>query len=217
MPQNTQKAATFDQLTLMAQAAKNYAESHGKIEAVKVNNETVTITNKTVNITVPTDLQDLTNTPGYQTQSQVETAINTRVSSLYRPGGAKSAAELTSDLLVAANEGKVYNLTTALTLTAANKDLFTENAEGSYPAGTNVEVFNAGTAETPSYKFDILAGYIDLTGYAQKVPSATAGNLAALNADGSVNDSGVAIATDTEVRSMLTEVFGADAVPDGND
>ena len=76
-----------------------------------------------------------------------------------------------------------------------------------------MEVFNAGTAESPSYKFDILAGYIDLTGYTQKVADATEGHLAALNADGSVNDSGVAIATDAEVTAMLTQTFGADAVP----
>lgn len=212
---STTKAATYDQLKLMAQAAKNHADTHAnKIEAVKVNNEALTIDDsKAVNISVPTDLNQLTNTPGYQTQSEVEDAINAKVAAAYKPGGSKTAAELTSALLVAANEGKVYNLTMALELTDENKVLFAENEKSSFPAGTNVVVFNAGDAETPSYKFDVLAGFVDLSGYTEKVSDATAGNLAALGADGSLSDSGVAMATDAEVRTMLTEVFGASAVP----
>lgn len=30
-----------------------------------------------------------------------------------------------------------------------------------YPSGTNVVIFNAGTDASPSYKFDVLAGFID--------------------------------------------------------
>lgn len=203
------EAVTLEQLALLANTAKDYADSNaGRIDVVTVNNEAVPITDKTVNITVPTDLNQLTNTPGYQTQSEVADAINAKVSSVYKPGGTKTAEELTADLLTAENEGKVYNLTTALTLTAANKALFTENAEGTYPAGTNVEVFNAGTDETPSYKYDVLAGFIDLSGYAGKVSEATAGNLASLNADGSMSDSGVTLATDDDVLTMLRGVFG---------
>lgn len=45
------------------------------INSVKVNNTAVSITDKTVNITVPTNNNQLTNGAGYQTASQVQTLI----------------------------------------------------------------------------------------------------------------------------------------------
>ena len=100
------------------------------------------------------------------TKTEVDNKIAAVQSSAYHAGGSKAAAELTSELLVAANDSKVYNLTTALTITAANKSLFTENAEGSYPMGTNVAVINTGTEQAPAYKFDVMAGFVDLSDYA---------------------------------------------------
>lgn len=85
--------------------------------------------------------------------------------SAYKASGSKQASELTSSLLVAGNVGNVYNLSTALTITSANRDLFVESADGSYPAGTNVVVVNAGTSGSPSYKFDILAGFVDTSSF----------------------------------------------------
>ena len=51
----------------------------GKIDVIKVNGTTQTITNKTVDITVPTNNNQLTNGAGYQTASDVSTAINTAI------------------------------------------------------------------------------------------------------------------------------------------
>ena len=81
------------------------------------------------------------------------------------PKGSKAFAGLTpSTDLVAANLGFMWNITDAFTTTAD----FAEGAGHSIPAGSNVYVANVGTAETPSYKYDIFQGMYDLSGYALK-------------------------------------------------
>lgn len=50
------------------------------IETVKVNGTAQTVTNKSVNITVPTKTSQLTNDNGYQTSSQVATAVQNAIS-----------------------------------------------------------------------------------------------------------------------------------------
>lgn len=81
------------------------------------------------------------------------------------PKGSKAFAGLTpSTDLVAANLGFMWNITDAFTTTAD----FAEGAGHSIPAGANVYVANVGTAETPSYKYDIFQGMYDLSGYALK-------------------------------------------------
>ena len=52
------------------------------IEAITVNNASTTVTNKTVNITVPTNNNQLTNGAGYQTASDVSTAISSAIGDL---------------------------------------------------------------------------------------------------------------------------------------
>ena len=128
---------------------------------------------------------------GYQTASDVQSAINSKIASAYKAGGSKTASEITAGTLnVEANEGKVYNLSDALTLTSSTKSLFVENAENSYPAGTNVVVVAVTANETTTYKFDVLSGFVDLSGYASKVSGATNGNFAALDSNGNLTDSG---------------------------
>ena len=72
-------------------------------------------------------------------------------------------------------------------------------------------------AETTTYLF-IDLGFLADTGKADKVGSATAGNVASLDANGNLMDSGVTasevltnadVATDAECAEMLAEVFGA--------
>ena len=53
-----------------------------KIETVKVNGTALTITSKAVDITVPTNNNQLTNGAGYQNASQVQTAINTALADI---------------------------------------------------------------------------------------------------------------------------------------
>lgn len=105
------------------------------------------------------------------TKSQVYTKseVDGKLSSAYKAQGSKTASALTSSLLVAANEGYVYNISDALTITDSNKSLFVEGVKSSYPAGTNVVVVKVGDA----YKFDVIAGFVDLTAYAKTADQKT--------------------------------------------
>ena len=53
--------------------------------------------------------------------------------------------------------------------------------------------------------------HVDISGKADKVANATEGNLAALDANGNLVDSGHGIATDAEVTAMLNEIYGTPA------
>jgi len=85
--------------------------------------------------------------------SGVQEIVGTAVSTAWKAGGSKAPADLTSSLLVAANEGKVYNMSASGT-TDIN---FIEGAGKSYAAGTDIAVINTGTASSPAYKFNVLA------------------------------------------------------------
>lgn len=63
--------------------------------------------------------------------------------------------------LSAANLGLVVNVTDAFTTT----DSFLEGAGKQHPAGTNVVVVAVTGEEPTSYKYDALAGFVDLSGY----------------------------------------------------
>jgi hypothetical protein len=121
---------------------------------------------------IPTKLSALTNDSGYQTSSQVtsivegkgyqtsaqvQSAINTAISSVYKPQGSVKFASLPTP--ASSNLGYVYNVSDAFTTSST----FLEGSGLSYPAGTNVVVVQSGT----SYLWDVLAGAIDLTPYAK--------------------------------------------------
>ncbi len=89
--------------------------------------------------------------------------INSKLSSAYKAQGSITASELTRSLLDKANEGYVYNISDKLTITDSNKSLFVEGIQDSYIEGTNVVVVNVGG----TYKFDVLAGFVDLSAYAK--------------------------------------------------
>jgi hypothetical protein len=139
--------------------------------------------------------------------------------SVYKAAGNKTCAELVPGLLVASNLGNVYNMTDSGTTTSD----FVEGAGKEIHVGDNVAIVDVGTGGSNVYKFDLLAGMVDLTNYIQKsstaglvkndgtidtssyattsqipdisgkadkVASATNGNLAGLNASGNLTDSG---------------------------
>lgn len=85
--------------------------------------------------------------------SGVQEIVDTAVSTAWKAGGSKAPSDLTSSLLVKANEGKVYNMSASGT-TDSN---FMEGAGKPYTAGTDIAVINNGTAATPDYKFNVLA------------------------------------------------------------
>ena len=172
-------------------ATEDYVdENGGKIDSISIDGTTQTIdANKNVALDlsdyakgedIPTATSDLTNDSGFQTSSDVSTAISTalangndpyqtesdvesaiasQVGSAYKAKGSVTFANLPA--LSATNEGSVYNVTDAFTTTAD----FVEGAGHSYPAGTNVVIINNGTEQSPSYKYDVLTGVTDLSAY----------------------------------------------------
>ena len=90
-------------------ATQAYVSANGgKIDTIKVNGTTQTITNKSVDITVPTAVSDLTNDSGYQTASDVSTAIGTALSSTFTYKGSVATV---NDLPSSGNKtGDVYDV-----------------------------------------------------------------------------------------------------------
>ena len=141
-------------------ATKDYVDANGgKIDTIEVNSVAQTITNKTVNISVPTNNNQLTNGAGYQTASDVSTAIDAKISSTYKAKGSCTFANKPS--LASSHEGEVWNISDSFTTTSD----FVEGAGSTYPAGTNIVVVNIGTNESPTWKYDVLAGFVDLSSY----------------------------------------------------
>lgn len=96
------------------------------------------------------------------TGTAVKSAIDAAISSVYKPAGSIAYASLPTP--TKAVEGNVYNVTDAFTTDSR----FVEGAGKEYPAGTNVVVINTtGT----TYKFDVLAGMVDLSNYQTLITS----------------------------------------------
>ena len=92
------------------------------------------------------------------------------------------------------------NVTDQFTTTAD----FVEGEGAKHPAGTNVAVVQTGEA----YQYDVLAGFVDLSGYMEKEEGK------ALSSNDYTDEekaklAGLEIASDAEVAAMLEEVFGA--------
>ena len=105
---------------------------------------------------LPGKVSDLDNDANFQTEEQVTAAIAAKLSSTSNAGGSVAFADLPE--LAEANLGLVVNVTGAFTTT----DSFVEGAGAQHPAGTNVAVVQSGE----EFKYDVLAGFVDLPGYA---------------------------------------------------
>lgn len=92
-----------------------------------------------------------------EADSKIDQKIATAISSTYKPAGSIMFSFLPT--LGADQEGKVYNIIDAFTTT----EDFVEEADNKYPAGTNVVCIDTDDAGT--YKWDVLAGFVDLSGY----------------------------------------------------
>lgn len=90
------------------------------------------------------------------TKNYVDNTINTKLSTVYKPQGSAKFSELLTTL-TATQEGFVYNISEEFTTT----DLFIEGAGKKFPSGTNIVVVKDGS----TYKYDVLAGMIDLSLY----------------------------------------------------
>ena len=133
---------------------------------------------------LPTKLSDLTNDGGFISETTIDNKIAAAVSGALIPGGSVTFANLPA--LVAANNNHIYNVEDAFTTTAD----FLEGAGKDFPAGTNVAIINAGTDESPVYKYDTYTGTVDYSVFARKQTSATQGNFAMFDENGQPVDSG---------------------------
>lgn len=100
------------------------------------------------------------NTGLVESQS-VYSAIQSAVSSVYTPRGDLTCAELTSELLIAANVGNIYEMTDAGTTTA----LFLQGAGETINIGANVGIIKAGGDRI---LFNLMPGAFDLSDYQKK-------------------------------------------------
>ena len=147
---------------------------------------------------IPAKVSDLTNDAGYQTGEQVTAAVNAKLASTYRAGGNAAFAGLPE--LTETNCGLVVNVTDAFTTTGD----FVEGAGKVHPAGSNVAVVQTGEA----YKYDVLAGFVDLSGLVEKEEGKGLSSNDFTDED-KAKLAGIEIASDEEVAAMLAEVFGA--------
>ena len=92
-----------------------------------------------------------------ETDSKIDEKIATKVSSTYKAAGSINFASLPTPSAI--EEGKVYNVSDAFT----TDENFVESAGQNYPAGTNVVCINTTDGV---YKWDVLAGFVDLSNYA---------------------------------------------------
>ena len=92
------------------------------------------------------------------TDAYTKEELNAKISAVYKPAGSVAFADLPE--LAESVLGNVYNVTNAFTTT----DSFVEGAGNKYPKGTNVVVVKSGE----DYKFDVLAGFVDLSGKVDK-------------------------------------------------
>lgn len=95
-----------------------------------------------------------------ETDGKIDEKIASKISSTYKAAGSIEFASLPE--LSATEEGKVYNIIDKFTTT----ENFVEGAGHAYPIGTNVVCVNTDSAGT--YKWDVLAGFVDTSNLATK-------------------------------------------------
>ena len=95
----------------------------------------------------------------------VKSAIDAAISSVYKAAGSTTFAN--KPALSSSIEGYVYNVSDSFTTTSD----FVEGAGKSYPAGTNIVCINTATSGTAVYKWDVLAGFVDLSNYQTLISS----------------------------------------------
>lgn len=93
------------------------------------------------------------------TDAYTKSEIDGKISSVYKPAGSVAFADLPA--AAEAILGNVYNVTNAFTTSAD----FVEGAGKKHPAGTNVVIVSTGEG---TYGYDVLAGFVDLSGYVEK-------------------------------------------------
>lgn len=143
------EVTALEGLKYLAQKSKESFAEKATVEA---------LSQKVDGIEVPAKLSDLENDEGYQTESEVSTAINAHIGKVFKPSGTVAFESLptpSAEVL-----GNVYNVSNKFTTDSR----FVEGDGQKHPAGTNVAVVQI----SDDYKFDVFAGEIDLSNYVTK-------------------------------------------------
>lgn len=147
----------------------NAIESGVPLKSIKINGQSVTIdANKCADLPAYTKTESdaryaqiATTLSGYGiTDAYTKTQVDAKISSVYKPAGSAANVAALGEL-IAANEGKVYNMSAQFTTTSD----FVEGSGKKHPAGTNVVIINTATSGDAVYKYDCLSGYVDLSDY----------------------------------------------------
>lgn len=96
------------------------------------------------------------------TDAYTKTEVDGKLSSVYKPAGAVNFADLPTPS--AENLGFVYSMNEAFTTDSR----FLASQPTQYPIGTNVVVVAVQADSATQYFFDVLAGFVDLSGYWKK-------------------------------------------------
>ena len=107
------------------------------------------------------DITDINNKIPSNASSSNKLVTQSDVASAYHAAGTKTCAELTSALLIAENEGNVYNMSDTGTTTSD----FVEGSGKPINLGDDIVVVKVGTN---SYKFNKQAGFVDTSGLQTK-------------------------------------------------
>lgn len=113
------------------------------------------------------------------------------VSSFAKFGGSLTFSQLTSSLLVAANEDKFFLVTDGGTIASADAANWILSPGSVIPADSHIAVVNVGTSAVPSYKFDDFGGYVDLSGLAEKTDLDGWSSTAQVQSDNTVTFTGL--------------------------
>ena len=109
--------------------------------------------------TIPDVSNFITKSVNDLTYYYTKTDVDSKIASTYKAAGSVSSVSNLGSLN-AAHEGFVYNMSASFTTTSD----FVEGSGVTYPAGTNVAIVNTNTSADPVYKYDILSGFVDLSG-----------------------------------------------------
>jgi len=122
-----------------------------------------TVSNITDFPTIPTitDTYDGTSANGMSGKA-VKSAIDSALTSAYKPSGSIAFASLPT--LAVGVMGNVYNITDSFTIDNRFVEYDSSKTQ-TFPAGTEVAVINTGSSASPTYKFSVMSGFIDLSGY----------------------------------------------------
>ena len=147
-------------------ATEDYVdENGGKIDVIKVNGTTQTITNKTVDITMPTKVSDLTNDSNFQSATDVTSAITTALANSGDPYMPESDIQQLIDDELAGITGVEFEVVQTLPQPSGQKGvIYLVNKDGAGQDVYDEYIWVEPTGQTPHYE-KIGTTNIDLSDY----------------------------------------------------